>query len=91
MNKISSINDKYFSFQEKINLCIKNFDHEGKLIRDSRNTVKVFKVDDLYINIKRFKRPNFINQLVYSFFRSTKARRSFFYANKLLDLSLIHI
>jgi len=53
LNKFSSINDKYFSFQEKINLCIKNFDREGKLIKDSRNTVKVFRIDDLYINISR--------------------------------------
>ena len=89
MNKFSSINDKYFSFQEKINLCIKNFDCEGKLIKDSRNTVKVFRIDDLYINIKRFKRPNFINRLVYSFFRSTKACRSFLYANKLLDYNIL--
>ncbi|MBA4738885.1 MAG: lipopolysaccharide kinase InaA family protein [Flavobacteriaceae bacterium] len=89
MNKFSSINDKYFSFQEKINLCIKNFDREGKLIKDSRNTVKVFRIDDLYINIKKFKRPNFINRLVYSFFRSTKACRSFLYANKLLDYNIL--
>lgn len=89
MNKFSSINDKYFSFQEKINLCIKNFDCEGELIKDSRNTVKVFRIDDLYINIKRFKRPNFINRLVYSFFRSTKACRSFLYANKLLDYNIL--
>ena len=89
MNKFSSINDKYFSFQEKINLCIKNFDREGKLIKDSRNTVKVFRIDDLYINIKRFKRPNFINRLVYTFFRSTKACRSFLYANKLLDYNIL--
>ena len=89
MNKFSSINDKYFSLQEKINLCIKNFECEGKLINDSRNTVKVFRIDDLYINIKRFKRPNFINRLVYSFFRSTKACRSFLYANKLLDYKIL--
>lgn len=89
MNKFSSINDKYFSFQEKINLCVKNFDLEGKLIKDSRNTVKVFRIDDLYINIKRFKRPNFINRLVYSFFRSTKACRSFLYANKLLGYNIL--
>ena len=89
MNKFSSINDKYFSFQEKINLCVKNFNHEGDLIKDSRNTVKVFKIDDLYINIKRFKRPNFINRLIYSFFRSTKACRSFLYANKLLDYNIL--
>ena len=89
MNKFSSINDKYFSFQEKINLCIENFDREGELIKDSRNTVKVFRIDDLYINIKRFKRPNFINRLVYSFFRSTKACRSFLYANKLLDYNIL--
>ena len=89
MNKFSSINDKYFSFQEKINLCIKNFDREGELIKDSRNTVKVFRIDDLYINIKRFKRPNFINRLVYSVFRSTKACRSFLHANKLLDYNIL--
>ena len=89
MNKFSSINDKYFSFQEKINLCIKNFDREGKLIKDSRNTVKVFRIDDLYINIKKFKRPSFINRLVYSFFRSTKACRSFLYANKLLHYNIL--
>ena len=89
MNKFSSINDKYFSFQEKINLCIRNFDCDGELIKDSRNTVKVFRIDDLYINIKRFKRPNFINRLVYSFFRSTKACRSFIYANKLLDYNIL--
>ena len=89
MNKLSSINDKYFSFQEKINLFVKNFNQEGELIKDSRNTVKVFKIDDLQINIKRFKRPNFINRLVYSFFRSTKACRSFLYANKLLDYDIL--
>ena len=89
MNKFSSINDKYFSFQEKINLCVRNFNHEGKLIKDSRNTVKVFKIDDLQINIKRFKRPNFINRFIYSFFRSTKAYRSFLYANKLLDYDIL--
>ena len=89
MNKLSSINDKYFSFQEKINLFIKNFNQQGELIKDSRNTVKVFKIDDLQINIKRFKRPNFVNRLVYSFFRSTKACRSFLYANKLLDYDIL--
>ena len=89
MNKFASINDKYFSFQEKINLCINNFNNQGLLIKDSRNTVKVFKIDDLYINIKQFKRPNFINRLVYSFFRSTKASRSFLYANKLLDYNIL--
>jgi len=89
LNKLSSINDKYFSFQEKINLFIKNFNQQGELIKDSRNTVKVFKIDDLQINIKRFKRPNFVNRLVYSFFRSTKACRSFLYANKLLDYDIL--
>ena len=89
MNKFSSINDKYFSFQEKINLCIKNFDREGELIKDSRNTVKVFRINNLHINIKRFKRPNFINRLIYSFFRSSKACRSFLYANKLLDYGIL--
>ena len=37
---------------------------------------------------KRFKKPNFFNKIIYTFFRSTKAQRSFNYAKKLIELGL---
>ena len=89
MNKFSSINDKYFSFQEKINNCIINFNLKGKLIKDSRNTIKTFDIDEIKINIKKFKTPNILNQIAYSFFRSSKANRSFSYANRLLSVNIL--
>lgn len=51
----------------------------------SRNTLKIYEVDGLKINIKSFKIPNAVNKIVYRFFRKSKAQRSFEYANKLLD------
>ena len=88
MNKISSISDKYFSFQEKINNCIINFNSQGKLIKDSRNTIKIFDLGEIKINIKKFKTPNIFNRIAYSFFRFSKANRSFSYANRLLATNI---
>ena len=64
----------------------KNFKSEGILFgNDKRNTIKLFDLEDKKINIKSFKIPNIINQVVYKYFRKSKARRSYEYANKLLE------
>ena len=85
MNKTSvfstslSITDK-----QKLESIINNFDSyiggEG-----NRNIIKIIKYNDLILNIKAFKIPNFINKIVYNFFRKSKAKRSFEYANKLTE------
>jgi hypothetical protein len=46
------------------------------------------KFNGININIKAFKIPNIINQVVYSFFRKSKAQRSFEYAIKLKNLGI---
>ena len=38
--------------------------------------------------VKSFKVPNLINRVVYRFFRKSKAERSYYYAQKLLDLEI---
>lgn len=53
-----------------------------------RNTIKIVKTDDFNLNIKSFKIPNLINQVVYNSIRKSKARRSFEYAHSLIDLSV---
>lgn len=66
---------------------IHDFDsYEGGL--GKRNIIKVIKVDGKPLNIKSFKVPHIINQVVYRFFRKSKAQRSFEYANKLLELGV---
>lgn len=64
---------------------IENFDASGTLLSDGRrNKIKVFELNGQFINIKSFKKPGFFNGIVYSFFRKSKACRSFRYAQKLL-------
>lgn len=53
-----------------------------------RNIIKIIDFNGSNINIKAFKIPNVINQLVYSFFRKSKAQRSFEYANRLTKMGV---
>ena len=71
---------------DKIFDLIENFNQKGKLFDDrKRNKIKIFDLDGKKINIKSFKIPNLINKIAYRYFRKSKARRSFEYANKLLE------
>jgi len=75
------------SFKIKLTKIINNFDAikggSGK-----RNIIKTVDLEGFNLNIKAFKIPNVINQIVYNFFRKSKAQRSFEYANKLIDLNV---
>lgn len=76
----------YLDKSSKIDAIINNFDKKGDLIYGGdRNEIKSFKIDDLTITIKSFKVPSIINKIAYRFFRKSKARRSFEFANILLD------
>ena len=72
--------------EEDIDFLIKNFDSSGVLFDDrQRNQIKLFDFEGKTINVKSFKKPNFINKIAYKFFRKSEARRSFEYANILLE------
>src|SRR5690554_2950550 len=63
-----------------------NFSVSGKNFDDrKRNQIKLFDFEGKTINVKSFKKPNLINKIAYKFFRKSKARRSFDYANILLE------
>ncbi|NQY28265.1 MAG: Kdo domain containing protein [Flavobacteriaceae bacterium] len=68
---------------------IKNYDIKGEDYgNQDRNSLKLFDFKGVTINVKSFKVPNVINQIAYRFFRSSKAQRSFEYANKLTALGI---
>ena len=72
--------------EQNLIFCIKNFKSNGVLFGDGkRNKIKLFELDGNTINIKSFKIPNFINKIIYRYFRKTKARRSFEYATYLME------
>ncbi|MCR4852803.1 MAG: lipopolysaccharide kinase InaA family protein [Prevotella sp.] len=54
----------------------------GQLIYKKRNEVRRFEHKGLVFIAKRYKRVNFIQQVVYTFFRRTKAERAFFFAEE---------
>ena len=63
-----------------------NFDTSGTVfIAGNRNVIKLFEYEGITVNIKAFKVPNFINKIIYKYFRESKAKRSFTYATILLE------
>ncbi|HRE77216.1 MAG TPA: lipopolysaccharide kinase InaA family protein [Flavobacterium sp.] len=80
------ISTKFKLFQNELLDVIDNFNEKGKLFDNRiRNKIKLFEFNGFTINVKSFKKPNFINKIVYRYFRKSKAKRSFEFANKLLE------
>ncbi len=82
-------------FNEELSLDSKNkitkYIHDFDAIEGGfgkRNFIKNITVDGIELNIKSFKIPNLVNKIAYKFFRKSKARRSFEYGNKLLNMGI---
>lgn len=77
------------TYKEKSNRLldiVTHFESQGKKFDErDRNSLKLFELDGETINIKSFKVPNLINKIAYRYFRTSKARRSFEYGNRLLE------
>jgi len=84
----SVFQDKYKSYKNDIDELIASYNSKGEQLKDARNKLKIFELEDFKVNIKSFKIPNIFNQIVYRFFRKGKAQRSFEYANKLLAIGI---
>lgn len=83
------INPNYIQHEKAILQLVNRFFSEGNLIvKGSRNTIKSNFLENEKVNIKFFKKPGFFKAIIYSFFRSSKAKRSFDYANYLNDHSI---
>lgn len=81
MQKNAVINEKYKEKEKLLNAIIFNFANTGQLFNDGpRNKIKLFQLNDETVNVKSFKIPNFINKVAYKYFRKSKAKRSFEFA-----------
>ncbi len=78
--------NRYSSDIQQIDKIIADFDSSGKVFDARiRNTIKVFDLNGKAVNVKSFKVPSGIKSIIYRFFRKSKARRSFEFANFLLQ------
>lgn len=80
------ISPEYSQYKNDILNILKNFKNDGVVVgHGNRNVVKFFTVDGLKFNFKSFKQHNIINRHVYKYYRKSKSRRSYEYAQMLLD------
>lgn len=83
------IHKNFINKTTKIKGIISDFNNSGVMFSDgARNKIKVFDLEGDKITVKSFKRPHIINQIVYRYFRKSKAKRSYEYANILISKNI---
>jgi len=73
--------NKYVSLLRNIQTY---FQASSTIIHQARNTLKIIIFEDKSFAVKSFKRPCFLCKIIYTFFRASKAKRSFKYSQRLL-------
>ncbi|OCL87903.1 hypothetical protein AAX26_01000 [Aliarcobacter thereius] len=77
------INEEYKNFQEFL-LNIKSyFQKDGNTIHKARNEIKVINYENKDFVVKSFKIPHLLNRVIYTFFRDSKAKKSYEYSLKI--------
>lgn len=82
------LNNKYASNYEHFLLNIqKEFQKHDSTIHKARNELKIVPLQNISTVVKSFKIPNIINKIAYSFFRDSKAKKSYEYSLKIGDFT----
>lgn len=63
----------------------KRFNGEGETLYVGRNVVKAFCLNGVTLVVKRFKRPNIVQAVAYTFFKKSKAERAFLFAKMIRE------
>ncbi|WP_418186061.1 hypothetical protein ACNSOS_04235 [Aliarcobacter vitoriensis] len=81
------INENLKNFQEFL-LNIKNsFKENQNTIHKARNEIKVINYKNSDLVVKSFKIPNLINRVVYTFFKNSKAKKSYEYSLQIAEFT----
>jgi tRNA A-37 threonylcarbamoyl transferase component Bud32 len=74
------IHPDYHTLEAFIRQLPATFEREGEVLWAGRNTVKQYTVHGTPLVVKRFKRPNIVQRIAYTFFKKSKAERAYLYA-----------
>lgn len=88
MNIKFELNKNYENTKEFLLNIKEYFKKNSDTIHKARNELKVIEYEGLQTVVKAFKVPNFINQIVYAYFRDSKAKKSYQNAIKLSTLGI---
>lgn len=79
------LNPDFKTIKEFIEKIPDEFQKSGELIYQARNQLRKMQFGEDEIVIKSFRQPHLINRIAYTFFRKSKAQRSYEYSLRLLD------
>lgn len=84
------VHPNYKDQEKAIQKLVETFFKKGKiLVKGSRNIIKTNLLGDDDVNIKFFKKPGFFKSIIYTYFKETKAKRSFDYACYLVEKNIL--
>jgi len=87
MKKHYAINEKYKKYTDSLLNIQNHFQNSSNSIHKARNELKTITFGTLNTVVKSFKVPNIINKIVYTFFRDSKAKKSYEYSLRIGDFT----
>lgn len=82
------INNKYASYDKFIESIPEIFETTGTEIYHKRNIVKILRHNGIDFVVKRYKQPNPVQRVAYTFFCPGKAERAYRYAERMLAMGI---
>ena len=74
MVKLKSVDEQYIDFLQNIQ---DYFNKNTQTIHKARNELKIISYKNKEFVVKSFKQPNLLRRIIYTYFRDTKAKKSF--------------
>ena len=81
------LNEEFKKFEYFLCNIKQFFKENSNTIHKARNELKVIEHENQKLVVKYFKIPYFINKIVYTFFKKSKAQKSYEYALKIKDFT----
>lgn len=88
MNLQYEYQDRYQFLAPSFESIREIFAGENKSIHKARNELKIVELDGIKTVVKSFKIPHFLNRIVYTYFRKSKAYKSYHNALRLEELEI---
>ena len=76
MHKIT-LNDSFTSFRDFILNIQIQFNNNSRTIHKARNELKIITYQNIETIVKSFKTPNLLRRIIYTYFRDSKAKKSY--------------
>ncbi len=87
MNFKYQINERHKEFLDFLLQVRTYFQTNSQTIHKARNELKIIPFEDIETVVKSFKVPHLLNRIIYTFFRDSKAKKSYEYSLKIKDFT----